>query len=329
MKIDWKLVVEFLTAIAWPVVAAFALYLLRRPLIELVSQVARRAQKLSVFEVSVELSTLPELRTSWSAESVDVRQLSAADIFDSPSGNLFKELLKPAQADYAVVDLGKGKKWLTSRLFVFALVLGEVKGLKAFVFVEKAGWTRRRFLGIATPADVRRSLGARYPWLEEASARALAETYGVKPMDIPGASTFSIQTNPLSRGAEADVHNFVQWFVEHLHRSTEPPKNEEESYLPFDSDFVPPTKIWERAHWISGERLERDLDGVLERASYDDSPDTAHSLRVEGILRRTGAFIALVDSNRVFQRLVDRYALLDKVSELRANKNSNAEQNPS
>ena len=54
MIIDWTLVVEVVKALAWPTVAAFALYLLRRPLIELVGQLARRARKVSVFEVSVE-----------------------------------------------------------------------------------------------------------------------------------------------------------------------------------------------------------------------------------------------------------------------------------
>ncbi|HYV12629.1 MAG TPA: hypothetical protein VE980_17140 [Pyrinomonadaceae bacterium] len=53
MNINWTLVVEAVKALAWPIVAAFALYLLRRPLAELVGQLARRAKKLSVFEVSV------------------------------------------------------------------------------------------------------------------------------------------------------------------------------------------------------------------------------------------------------------------------------------
>jgi len=57
MNINWTLVVEAVKALAWPIVAAFALYLLRRPLAELVGQLARRAKKLSVFEVSVELAT--------------------------------------------------------------------------------------------------------------------------------------------------------------------------------------------------------------------------------------------------------------------------------
>jgi hypothetical protein len=133
--------------LAWPIVAAFALYLLRRPLVELVGQVARRAKKLSVFEVSVELATLPELAPQWSVAGTDVRRLSSSQIFDTASQALFQELLKPAQSDYAIVDVRSGQAWLTSRLFIFSLVLGEVTGLRAFVFLETAASTRRKFPG--------------------------------------------------------------------------------------------------------------------------------------------------------------------------------------
>jgi len=138
MNVNWPLVVEIVKALAWPIVAAFALYLLRRPLVELVGQLARRARKVSVFEVAVELATLPELQPPWSVGDVDVRRLSSSQIFDSASQTLFQEIMKPAQADYAIVDLRSGQAWLTSRLFIFSLVLGEVTGLRAFVFLESA-----------------------------------------------------------------------------------------------------------------------------------------------------------------------------------------------
>jgi hypothetical protein len=83
---------------------------------------------LSVYEVSIELAAVPELSSTWEAGPADVRQLTPATVFDSYSQSLFQELLQPGQADYAVVDLGDGRKWLTSRLFIFALVLGRVRG---------------------------------------------------------------------------------------------------------------------------------------------------------------------------------------------------------
>ena len=275
MNIDWTLVVEAVKALAWPVVAAFALYLLRRPLVELVGQLARRAKKLSVFEVSVELATLPELQPPWSVGDTDARRLSSSQIFDSASKTLFQELLKPAQSDYAIVDVRSGQAWLTSRLFIFSLILGEVTGLRAFVFLETAASTRRRFLGVATPGSVRRALGKRYPWLEEAVARALsAGLPNVQQPEKDGVSTFSNWISPFAPAEPWGVSSFVRQFVQNLQRTTEPPDIERRSYLEIGSA----PKTWERAHWIDGERLERDLAGVLEYAWVDESLDSPRSL---------------------------------------------------
>ncbi len=67
--------------------------------------------------MSVEPATLPELSSSWAVGSVDVRQLTPSEIFDSPSQALFEELLKPSNSDYVVVDMGEGHEWLNSRLY--------------------------------------------------------------------------------------------------------------------------------------------------------------------------------------------------------------------
>lgn len=313
MNINWTLVVEVIKALAWPIVAGFALYLLRRPLVELVAQVARRARKVSVFEVSVELETLPELQPSWSVGDMDPRRLSSALIFDNPSQTLFQELLKPAQADYAIVDLCSGDAWVTSRLFIFSLILDEVTGLRAFVFLESAAGTRRRFLGVASPSNVRRALGRRYPWLEEAFARALHGMYpNVPQSESPGVSKFSADQTSLFTPAEQKmVTCLVKRFVDGVQRKTDPPENEKQSYLQIGTE----PNTWERAHWIDGERLERDLGDVLERAWVDESLDSPRSLVSESVIRRNASFVALVDSDRRFVGLVDRYALLTQMSD--------------
>ncbi len=226
MQVDWKLIVDLVAAIAWPAVAAFALYLLRTPLIELVAQIARRAKKLSVYNVSVELATLPALTSSWTVESADVRQLTSSQIFDSASQTLFQELLKPGKADYAIVDLGAGERWLTSRLYVFALILGNVAGLRAFVFLETEGGIRRRFLGVATPMNILKGLSSRYPWLEEAHFRAAASRYGSIGEDKEGKSIFTNQSSLFYGSDSWAVNNFVHQFVQYLQRSTTPPQHE-------------------------------------------------------------------------------------------------------
>ncbi|HMB92874.1 MAG TPA: hypothetical protein VKP65_18635 [Rhodothermales bacterium] len=311
MQINWRIVVEIIEALAWPIVVAFALYLFRRPLIELVGQVARRAKRLTVYSVSIDLATMGALTPSWSAGSVDVRQLSPSHVFDSFSGSLFNELLDPREVHYAVIDLGSGDKWLTSRLFIFAYVLEQAKGLRAFAFLEQAGGVRRRFLGVAAPADVQRVLASRYPWLEEALIRARALQAGAKPAETAGQTTFNNGPALFAGTDQHQIVDFVRNYVEDLQRTTVPPADEMESY----QNIGTAPETWERTHWIDGERLERDLMGVLRDTWCEDSPDIPRRHLVESILIRKGPYVALVDEDRRFRGLVDRHALLDQVWE--------------
>jgi hypothetical protein len=315
MRIDWKLVVDLMKALAWPGFSVFAVFLLRRPLAELVAQIARRARKFSVYEISVELATLPELSSSWSAGSADVRQLTSSQVFDSASQTLFQELLTQGQADYAVVDLGTGHKWLTSRLFIFALILGLVRGLRAFVFLETSSVTRKRFLGVATPSDVYRLLAVRYPWLEEAHLRAAASQYGAVADEKPGISRFSNQLPVFFASDQWRITSFVNAFISNIQRTTPPPDDEKTAHLEIGTS----PQTWERAHWIDGERLERDLAGALTYAWCEESLDQPESSTADSIIRRSGDFVAFVDKDRRFLRLVDRHALLERVSYQRDN----------
>lgn len=123
-------------------------------------------------------------------------------------------------------------------------------------------------------------------------------------------SRFSNQPSPLAPTEQWRVSNFVRQFVENLQRTTDPPVDERSSYLEIGT--APQT--WERAHWIDGERLERDLVGVLEYAWVDESLDSPRSLVSEAVIRRNASFVALVDSDRRFVGLVDRFALLTQMS---------------
>ena len=309
MHIDWFLAVDLLKAWAWPLVALFAAFLLRKPLAVLVAQIAKRARKFSVYEISVELATVPELSSTWTAGSADVRQLTSAHVFDSASTSLFNELLLPGLADYAVVDLGKGKKWLTSRLFIFALVLGRVRGLRAFVFVETSRVTRKRFLGIATPSEVHRALGAHYPWLEEAQQKAAAAQYNTPTSDVALASRFS-DLPPILGSEQYRISPFVNAFVSNIQRTSAPPPAQSSSHLEIGTS----PQTWERTNWIDGERLERDLSDCLSYSFCEEQLDEPARVSANAIIRRSGDFVAIVDKDRKFLRLVDRRAVLESVA---------------
>jgi hypothetical protein len=317
-----EFMVEAIKALAWPLFALVALIVLRKPLADVARAIGQRARKLTIFEVTIELAPLPELKSSWLAGPGDVRQLTSSQVFDSYSETLFEELLKPGRADYAIVDLGTGEEWLMSRLFVFALVLGEVRGLRAFAFVETDGGTRRKFLGVAAPADVRRALGASHPWLEEALVEPLTNGYGPAPTDAPLVSSFSGLGSPLTDPAQeyARLRKFVEHFVARLQRTTDPPPDQLPSYLEVPASPVDPQRYWERTQWIGGALLERTLAGVLWTDVMVDSPDTSRQLVGEALMRRTAPFVALLDAQGRFTGLVDRIALVSQVAKTHADR---------
>lgn len=311
MKMEWKFLAEFARSMAWPGLFALALFMFRKQIADVLTQLARRLRPPTAQDMTVELPQLPELASSWSVGSADVRKATPPQVFNGISHGLFQQLLDSGRADYAVVDLGKGQEWLTSRLFMFALVLGMVRDLRALVFLESTNGTRRRFLGVATPLDVQKSLAARYPWLEEAWLKASAARYAEEPSEANGLGDTSNQQPLFSGAGHETVASFVQRFVQLVQRTTNPPVREEDTYLKVGTE----PETWEKAQWVDGERLERDLAGCLEYAWCQNSPNKTRKAIANAVMRRSSPLVALVDSDRRFLGLVDRYALLDEMKQ--------------
>jgi hypothetical protein len=289
-----KSALDLVNALAWPLVVVLALILFRGPLIKLLGEIIRRTRKFSVYHISIELATVPMLSPSWSPPQIDVRQLSSAHLIDSFTGTLFQELSKPAPADCAIVDLGSGRKWLSSRLFLFALVLGEVTCVRVFVFLETSSSTRKAFLGVASPNAVWKALAAQHPWFEGAFGSATALTQNAM---FP-------TTNP------DKLRDIARNFVGALQSTTKPPKAEEDEWESRSAtDPKASENLWEKATWITGELLERWLGSTLSDAWCIEEQDTLNSALVEAILKRNDDFVAIVDRHQKFRGLVDRKAL--------------------
>ena len=148
---------------------------------------------------------------------------------------------------------------------------------------------------MSTPSNVRRALGKRYPWFEDAFARA-----------VSAHSQFMV-------AQPWQVSGLVKQFIDNIQKNSAPSVSESNSYLKIGTG-TGNEENWEQTRWIDGEQLERDLAGVLEYAWVDESPDTPRHLVSEAILRRNASFVALVDSDRRFVGLVDRYTLLSKMA---------------
>lgn len=208
---------------------------------------------------------------------------------------LVRQLVDPSAADYAVVDLGVGDRWLTSRLFLFAELLARMRDLRCFVFVRSESGGQRRFVGTALPLDVRWALAEEYPWLERAYAQAYAQLPQHEIRSAHGALTVEEATQLISTFVAA-----VQAPV--------PPATGPGGWVQLNGGS------WEHGAWLDPD-LPGPLRAVLVHATVAAGSDAEDARVARDVLARRGArFVALVGPDSEFQRLVDRGALLEQTA---------------
>jgi len=334
---QWKDLADLVRALAWPAVLAIGLLMFRRPLSRFFEQFAGRISKLSLFEVAVELATVPTAPAPWSDPAVYAgAELFGGAVTTTTIMTLFERIGDDTVWNYLIVDLEDGRRWLESRLYLFTTVLQEMGGLRCVIFVQSNQDYYRRFLGMAEPTDVRRVLGDRYWWfrstLYKSTCAALAQpvvnlppadldrlrtTFLYNPQPTPFDPSFNrfesslnawiTQLEPLPKVlAEAISREFV---LDPLMRAYQDPSNPEWSRLE-------PSQEWDHSYWLTMERFNRDLQSVLfdrTLSQLEDTPETPAEERTGALLRRPVPFVALVNRRGEFQKLVDRQVLIEQV----------------
>lgn len=303
--LDEKNVIELVKALAWPILVGVALLIFRKPLASFVRALGKRATRLSVFEVSIELAKVPSPPVPWEDPSI---YESSSLIGGAPTNTtimgLFQRVRGVTTWHYLIVDIKAGRSWLVSRLFLFTAILRRVSALRCVVLVETKEGCDRGFLGIANPERVVAALSNKYPWLDRAFVRACAGQ-SVAPHA------------PLSKDqAEAIVNAFISdqeiRFIDASNREApqQPGNPAEWELLP---GAVP--RAWEHSKWLGVGRMNEDLGEVLydrDATQLVDDPDRPAERNL-ALLRRQVPFVALVRRKREFKRLIDRELLIEQV----------------
>lgn len=318
-------VVELVKALAWPIVALVIAGGFRRPIAQFVSALGSRITKLSLFKVELEL--VPASAATIAPLLDDIRTATCpAEISDS-SRMMLEQVQSGTPADYALVSLGQGEEWLTSRLYIAAVMMERMRGVKAFVFVERTPTSERRFVAVAPVRQLRWALSRRYPWLEAAWLRGLVSLYSAGlPANAP-VLPFGAQWPPDPRtlvlsqplivsdagGFEAwQARQLVSGLIESLQRDSipavppQPQSNGEWVTLRETTQ--------ERASWVTRELLGSLLPQSAFDAWANGMRDAPRARRTRAVLRGAAPFIALLEGDRDFSRLVNRQALLEEIA---------------
>jgi hypothetical protein len=301
-------------AIFWPLLAVFALVLFRRPVGDLVTILGQRIHKFSFGGLSLELAEVSEMKTP--ILETEIRQLDASPAPQSGSSaisQLLVQLQSDRRHDYIVVDLGSesSRRWLTSRLYLLALLITLIDRPMCMVFVESVSGVRKRFLGTAAPDRVRWALARRYSWFESASAATWATLGGAYCITsvLTLSPTSSFQFDPTTGGlAEWQVTQLMQQFLTNIRAPQVVPPNanpDADEWISLKDGMA------EHAKWLDGDRIERLLGSDLNVSSVALLPNQNVNELSNVVLRQSGRFVAIVDPDRGFRCLVDRIAALE------------------
>lgn len=294
-------VFEKLAAFAWPIVALVALLVLRRPIAKLLDTMGSRGGELSLGSwAAIKLPGLQE--TSAAQDLLSIKDV-AGSMWQESGSNLIAHFTSPQTPEYAVVDLGNGDEWISSRLFIFSVMLQRMKGLRCIVFTRTTPEQTRGFLGSAAPDHVRWHLAADQPWLEAAYAYAYSGIMPMPDMLNRGSALTDAKGALQPPIAQQVVSNFIQ-SLKHL-----PPHN-------FPQDYVSIHSGDEHATWITPSELERIMGRDLWTDSVPENTDdseAAKRLQVRRILDKQSPYVAQVDKGE-FKSLISRVALLDEIA---------------
>lgn len=313
-----------LSAIVWPAIVLIVLLAYRSQVPAVFGGFASRINKLEFAGFSLELAQAKPFIPNWPAASAapDLRHQAAAVIInDSYRETFLTQLNDAGTGDFAEINLGRGTEWLTSRLFIMAILFARMKGLRCFVFVETTDLVRKKFVGWAEPEKIRWALAQRFPWLEQAFADAYSQQLG------PPAGTVIVSNE--GRLAVAGRPNDAMAAIELLRGFLERVQQQ----IPLAQPGVPPVlpstapgwieignNTQERASWLTAEELELILGGDLHRGSVRSSDLKAadSAAQTKAILSLSGPFVPVVADDGRFNSLLKGDVIVDQVAKMLA-----------
>jgi hypothetical protein len=304
-----------LTAIVWPVFAGIVLILIfkyRQNIGPFIKEL--KVSKLSVGPVSVELAEAkgfePDLTTESYSFDFDLRHELGTLVAESENPAMWKLIEQADTKDFAIFDLGSGKNWLSSRLFLFTIVLHHLYHLKSIVFLSTKDGVSNHFLGIAEPEQVRYALGKRYDWFENAIGKAYEASWKMYHGHFGYIDTGN---------AKSLVENFLEavqlskedWEKSRLKSSVD---ESQWTLLKQKKGDTEETEKWEHSDWVTPEKLEDILGDALDKSSWIAESELRAKSRegqVLAILSHTGHYVVVLDEGRRFDkgRVIDRVGL--------------------
>ena len=310
------------TTVIWVGLLVAVLVLFHRPLSTFLSELPTRVRSLSAAGVTLEFT--PES----SAKPFDFSEVSGLDLRKAgtpgevgPSyvGNFYRLMADPTPVPTVLVDLGAGEEWLSSRLYVLAVLLRRMRGVETVVLVEARGGVLRRFVGVADTETVRWRLARAHPRYEAALAAAEHEMWGDvvpapgAPSYEPGFEVANTDGRLESIGdGQGPTEALLSEFLFRVQVQTVGDPGPDEPW----QDLPSSPQVFEQAVWLTGEGVKRVLGDALQQKSVSQTDWRAWSkeLRLRAVLEWDRRYVPVTGDDRVFDHLIDRTEVLERIA---------------
>jgi hypothetical protein len=331
--------VSLVRAVVWPLAVLLIVLVLLPYFPQIGRWLDRRLTKVSWASASVEFAVATEVKPEIWGSLQGLRDPGGdTALVGGDAGRVLFELIKLGErSESAVLDLGAGDQWLTSRLYIFGLILSELSGVRSLVFVETRAGIPKRFVGLANPGDVRRTLGSQYPWFEKAllSLQINLNLYGDESKRLLNEmKTFFTSEPEIATYRRSELDPMIRPLIGfHPLDPADPDAAQTvaNGFLgsPLIAEWVNPTEEgregWvqvgrpspdgrireERAEWIkNADHLTRLLGSALTFDSLvEEAGLPANKLERQVVLADGAEFVAALDHEGRFKRLINRQAL--------------------
>ena len=116
----------------------------------------------------------------------------------------------------------------------------------------------------------------------------------------------------LAEAEPDDLKSVAYQYVSALHKQYMIPGGNSDDWQALTDDSQ--ITKFEYARWLDPRLIEEILGDSLKRTAYIDSPDLSETEQVAMILRRKGDVVARLDEGRRFVDLVDRRAIVERIT---------------
>jgi hypothetical protein len=210
----------------------------------------------------------------------------------------FGEAIKGGSAGFVIINLEDGRKWLSTRLYIFVQALADVRDVQAVVFTTRTENTDK-FLGISSACDLLMRLTWAFPWLPRAFGIAWDESLRLR------AEGSGPQWPLTSDEANSLYEKYVNELRPQPQPRVQPAKTLEWQQLE--------DGVWEHATWLDRGRIKKLLGDTMSRdfvIGYYEQPETLQAALATVSTR----YVALVSESLEVRSVVDRWKLLDRAA---------------